>query len=92
MPHQYALLHIIIYIHASVDTSPHTPISIVKSNPGTDVQHIDTQRVAKQAILGCEMGRFTVRNGPFRSLKWAISQTASAHAANSCRHGMIRGA
>ena len=35
---------------------------------------IDTQYVVKRAVLHCVLARFTMRNGPNRSLKWAETQ------------------
>ena len=42
------------------------------------VTHSQSQEIlygfAFRPILRCEMGRFTLRNGPFYSAKWAVSQ------------------
>ena len=66
-------------IRAFVQT--HLPANILRfaTPPCHTAQRADTQCVAKRAILGCEMGRFEVQNGPFRSTKRAVSQYDTAH-------------
>ena len=41
-------------------------------------QHFDSQYVAKRPISRSKMGRFRLRNGPFCSTKWAVSQINTA--------------
>ena len=36
----------------------------------TNVLQNGPKRIAKRPILACEMGRFSVRNGPFRKCLW----------------------
>ena len=58
---------------------------LVAAHPHRTAQHIGAQHVAKQSVLSSEMGRIVLRNGPFRSVKWAISQRTAGRA-DTYRH------
>ncbi len=65
-----------------------TPVPALRAQKNTfaprqsrHLQHTDTQRVAKQAILDCKTGHIALRNDPFCSPIWPVLQNRTDAAA-----------